>query len=114
MAVRVVTDAPFAQPDGARDAEPFREDPLVVVACHPGVANLLVAQQPFLRDEHQAIAAHVDAAAFEDDAVAGSKRIRPTVIGRRAGSFGPAWPTRLDALEPGDLRDGRTDQDVAG
>ena len=97
VAVRVVADAAFAQPDRARDAEPFGEDPLVVLACQSRVANLHVAEQPLLGDEHQAVAVDLDAAALEDDAT----RRRPRARGSTRGSpviramAAPTWRPRV-------------------
>ena len=68
VTVRVVADAPCAEPDRTRHAKPFRERALVLLARHAGVAHLHVAQQPFFGDEHQPIAVHFDAASFEHDA----------------------------------------------
>ena len=51
MAVGVVADASFTEPDGVGDAEPLGEERLVVGPPQAGVAHLHVAQQPLLGHE---------------------------------------------------------------
>ena len=74
VAVRVVADAAFAEPDRVADAEPLREDLLVVLRVESRVADLDVAEQPLLGDEQQPVAVDLDAAAFEHDPLAGVRR----------------------------------------
>src|SRR4030095_13829343 len=70
VAVRVVANASLAEPDRAVDTQPLLEYLLVVVARHARVPHLYVAQQPLFGHEEQTIAVYIDAAPFEDDALA--------------------------------------------
>src|SRR5678816_3372292 len=65
--VRVVPDAPLAQPDRLPDAEPVCEHAFVVRPREPGIADLRVAQQPLFGDQKKSLAVDLDAAALENN-----------------------------------------------
>ena len=71
VAVRVVADAPFAEPDRLANPQPFLEQPLVVLAGQTWVADLDVGQQPLFGRQQKPLTVDLDAAPFEHDALTG-------------------------------------------
>jgi hypothetical protein len=70
VAVGVVAGAAAVEPDGALDAEVVVEGLFELCARDAGVALLDVREQALFGGEQQARAVDVDAAAFEDEALA--------------------------------------------
>src|SRR6185369_13291533 len=69
--VRVVTDAPLAEPDRLADAEVVAEGTLVAVAIEAGITHLRVGEEPLLRHEQRSLAIGLDAASLEHEARGG-------------------------------------------
>jgi hypothetical protein len=65
VAVRIVADTAFTQPDGVRDAQIFLECLLVFLASQLRISNLRVTEEPLLGDEHRSRSIRLDPAAFE-------------------------------------------------
>src|SRR5215203_4821377 len=91
----VVADAALAEPDRLANAEVFSKGALVARAIEPGIADLLVGQEPLLGDEERSLAVRLDPAAFEHESIT------------RIGSG------RLEPRQPGDALDRTTDLGVA-
>src|SRR5208337_2796353 len=68
VAVGVVAEDAFAEPDHVRRSEMRSKDFFVVLARHAGIALLHFAEQAFFGGEERAAAVDVDRAAFEHHA----------------------------------------------